>query len=285
MECRTLEITLISAKDLKDVNRFSTMDVYAELSIHGDAYNSKQKQKSPVNKDGGTDPKWNHTFKFTIHESSAQDNRLTLQIKLISDRSLGDKEIGEIHVPIKELLDNKAGDGIVSYSVRLPNGKNKGTVNFSFKFGEKFEAPMKQEKAKHVDHPVMAYPPAPAGYPGAGGSSGYPAPGGYPPPQGQNPYSYPYPPPGGYPPPPPQHAYGGYPAAPGYGYGGYPAQPGYGGYPQVVQKPQKPKKSGMGMGLGLGAGLLGGLLVGDMISDVGDMDAYDAGFDDGGFDF
>ncbi|KDP23491.1 hypothetical protein JCGZ_23324 [Jatropha curcas] len=292
MECRPLQITVISAKDIKDVNVFSKMDVYAEVSIRGDLYNSKQKQKTHVDKDSGTNPKWNFPMKFTIHETSAQANRLTLQFKLVSDRSLGDREIGEVHVPIKELLDKKSGDGkteqeqIVSYSVRTPKGKSKGTLNFSFKFGEKFEAPLHTEKAKKVDDPVMAYPPA--GYPGAGASSGYPAPGGYAPPNmAQGPYPYPYPAPGGYP-PPPQHAYGGYPPAPGYGYSGYPPAAGYGGYPGMVQQAPPKKSSGGKMALGLGAGLLGGLLVGDMISDVGEMASYDAGYDagfDDGFDF
>ncbi|EEF49866.1 protein SRC2 [Ricinus communis] len=279
MECRNLEITLISAKDIKDVNMFSKMDVYAEVSIKGDHFNSKQKQKTPVDKDCGTNPTWNHSMKFNIHEASAQENRLTVQIKLISDRSFGDKEIGEVHVPIKELIDHKAGDANVSYGVRTPSGKAKGSLNFSFKFGEKFEAPLPTEKAKNVHEPVVAYP-APAGYPGAGASSAYPPPGAYPPPPPNMGYgAYSYPPPGGYPPPPPQYG-GGY---------NYPPAPGYGGYPAMMQQPQKPKKNGGGkMALGLGAGLLGGLLVGDMISDVGDMAAYDAGYDagfDDGFDF
>ncbi|KAL5566045.1 hypothetical protein UlMin_029209 [Ulmus minor] len=272
MECRPLDITLISATDLKDVNLLSKMDVYAVVSISGE---SKSKQKTPVDKDSGPNPKWNYTIKFTIVESTVQQNQLTLKIKIMSDRSLGDRKIGEVHVPIKELFDNLGGEKSekrTSYSVRLPNGKHKGTVNFAYKFGEKFTAPAPNLHRK-LEEPVMAYPPGQAGP-----SYGHPPHGGYPPQGG----AYPYPPPGGY---PPQPGYG-YPppaAAPGHGYPPYAPPPAY-----AYQQPQKPKRNGGNMALGLGAGLLGGLLIGDMVSDVGDMASYDAGYDDalgGGFDF
>ncbi|KAK6243062.1 hypothetical protein QUC31_009471 [Theobroma cacao] len=286
MEFRPLEINVISGKDLKDVNLFTKMDVYAVVSINGDHRTS---QKTPVDKDCGSNPKWNYTMRFTVDEANARQNRLNLVFRLKSERQLGDKDIGVVQVPIKELLDhNNADEKVeqnVSYSVRLPNGKAKGVLDFSYKFGEKFSKPVPQPPVpgaeamyvdKHGEKPAMAYPPPPVGYPG--GSSGHPPPppaGAYPPPP-HGMAGYPYPPPGG--------AYQpyGYPA-PGYGYPGYPpaAQVGY-GYPPV-QKPQKPKKSGMGAGLGLGlaGGLLGGMLIGDMVGD-----AYEAGIEDGlDFDF
>ncbi|XP_010549744.1 PREDICTED: protein SRC2 homolog [Tarenaya hassleriana] len=316
MECRPLDLTIISAEDLKDIQMIGKQDVYAVVSINGDA---RTKQKTPVDKDCGTKPKWKHHVKLTVDDTAARENRLTLVFQIIADRPIaGDKVIGEVSVPVKELLDqnSKSGDEekTVTYAVRLPNGKAKGSLKFSFKFGEKFtygpNGPSVGPSALPVDHktmdqPVQAYPPGHAAPPGpyggmyppsAAGPSGYPPPGhgqghddkhgtayAYPPP-GAYPPAPGYPPPGGYP-PPPQHGYPGYPPAPGYGYPGYPA-PGPYGYPQqVVQgKPQKPKKhgsSGLGLGLGLGAGLLGGLLVGEAISDVAET-ADDFG---GDFDF
>ncbi|KAG6586253.1 Protein SRC2, partial [Cucurbita argyrosperma subsp. sororia] len=282
MECRSLDINIKNAKGLKNVNLFSTMDVYAVVSISGDP-RGKLKQKTPVANDGGSDPHWNFAMKFTINEAAAQSNRLNLKIKLVSERSLGDKKIGKVIVPIKQLLDEcaKGDEGnserTVSFGVRTASGKEKGNVEFSYKFGEKYtvQAPPPPPVMK-TGEAVAAYP---QGY--AGSSSGYPAGGAYPPPAGSA-YAYPPPPQGyGYPPPPPQ-GYG-YPPAPqaGYAYGGYPPQSGY-GYPPVQQQ-HKPQKSGIGgMALGAGAGLVGGLLIGDMISDIGD--SADAGFGDG-FDF
>ncbi|CAJ1941033.1 unnamed protein product [Sphenostylis stenocarpa] len=286
MEPRTLEINLASAKDLKDVKFFSKMDVYAVVSINGD-----RKIKTPVHRNGGTDPTWNFHMKFTFEESLARQNRLALEIKLLCQRTLSaDKEIGEVHVPIRELL-NQPGDGKsfqhVSYQVRKPSGKPKGALSFSYKFGEKFTEPAKASApelsvAPKVD-PVTAYP-APAV-----GSSSASYPGIYPPPPTQPQYAAGY----GYPPPPqagygyaPQAGYGYAPQA-GYGYDshGYAPQPGYGyspqpgyGYPSVPAQKAGKNKFGMGLGAGLLGGALGGLLIGDMISD--------AGFGDGcGFDF
>lgn len=295
MERRPLDITVASGKGLKDVNLIGKMDVYCVVSIKGDPHKSKQKQKTNVHQDCGPNPVWNFPMKFTIDEAAAQQNRLQIKFKLVAERMMGDKDVGVVSVPVKELLDSKDGKGgLVSYAVKTPSGKMKGTLSFSFNLGEKFNAPA-PEKAKKMDEhvaganttkgyhePVTAYPAM--GYQGGpGSSSAYPPP----PPQAahQGPYPYPY----QYP-PPPQQGYGGYPPAPGHGYQGYPPQPGYGGYPQQpgyggyppAMQQQKPKKSGKGnMALGLGAGLLGGLLVGEMISDVGDA----ASFDDGGFDF
>lgn len=288
MEYRPLDVTVISADGLKDVNLISKMDVYVVLSIADDP---TTKRKTHVDKDGGKSPKWNDHLKFNV---DARNPNVPLVFRIRSDRPLGDKDIGVVTIPMKELLDHPTADGggerVVEYQVRTPSGKSKGTLKFSYKFGDKVAAPAPpppqmapQEKSKHSDEPVTAYPAQ------AGASTAY-AP--YAPPQ----QGYGYPPPqqhSGYPPaaaygypPPPQQGYGYPPQEHGYGYPP-PPQGGYGYPPQVVVQPQqvKKKKNNMGLGLGLGAGLLGGLLVGDMISDVGEMGSYDAGFDDAGFDF
>uniref|UniRef100_A0A5B6YNA9 C2 domain-containing protein n=1 Tax=Davidia involucrata TaxID=16924 RepID=A0A5B6YNA9_DAVIN len=269
MEYRPLDITVISAQDLQNVNRLTKMDVYVVVSINTD---SKTKLKTHVDRDGGTSPKWNHRMKFSIEEKA---NLSLLHFQLKSDRSFRlDKDIGHVSVPVRDLFDAKDfSERVVDYQLKTPSGKTKGTLKFSYKFGDKM---------KRVDEAAtMAYPPpvgasrvgyAPPPYPGM--AAPYPPPMGYPPPSGY-----------GYPPPQP---HGGYPA-PGYGYPP-PPMAGYGYMPVQQQQQQKKKKSGNKMGLGLGAGLLGGLLVGDMLSDVGDMAAYDAGYADGfddvgGFDF
>ena len=296
MEYRTLEINSISAKDLKDVNLISKMDVYVVVSIDGD---SRSKQKTPVDRDGGTNPSWKFPMKFTVDESAAQKNRLTLSFKLRCERVLGDKDIGEVNVPVKELLD-PAGESklaqFVSYQVRKPSGKPKGELSFSYKFSEK-SIPQPALKAEQL---VTAYPPAAAvapkanepvtAYPAAS-SSAYPPVGAYPPPAAAYPqpaagYGYPQqqsPAPGyGYPPHPAPAGYG-YPPPSQAGYGYPPPQPGY-GYPPAVQQPAKKNKFGLGLGAGLLGGVVGGLLVGDIVSDAASYDGgYDGGFGDGGF--
>ncbi|XXG80649.1 hypothetical protein AAC387_Pa09g1465 [Persea americana] len=283
MAYRPLDLTLISAKDLKDVNLFSKMDVYAIATLSNDP---RSKQRTSVDKDGGKSPTWNFHMKFFI--PTTNPDGLVLHIQLKSERTLGDRDVGEVHIPIKELLEVSPSDPstaakFVSYQVRKPSGKPKGILNISYKIGDKVAPPQPPQPpaftTQKSDEPVTAYPAAVAG------SSAYPPPAGaYPPPAGA------YPPPAGaypYPPPQPAYGYGAPPPQPqpGYGYG-YPPPPqqGYGyGYPPQAQPAAKPKKNNFGMGLGAGllGGALGGLLIGDMISDAGD-----SGFDDGGgFDF
>ncbi|XVF57494.1 hypothetical protein PTKIN_Ptkin06aG0209700 [Pterospermum kingtungense] len=281
MEFRPLVINVKSAKDLKNVNVFTKMDVYAIVSINGDP---RTAQRTPVDKNCGSKPKWNYTMKFTIDEAGLHQNQLNLVFYLKSDRVLGDRNIGAVQVPIKELFGHNNGkeesEEQVSYSVRLPNGKPKGVLDFSYKFGEKFSHHVPQSPGpvaaeaiyvnKHEETPAMAYPPPPpppAGY-YLGPSSAYPPP----PHMGGYPYHH-HPPPGGY----LQYGYQQGPAPPaGYGYPGYnPAQGGY-GYPPPANKPVKSGMGGAGLGLGLAGGLLGGMLIGDMVGD-----AYEAGLDYG----
>ncbi|CDY66029.1 BnaA06g37790D [Brassica napus] len=137
MECRPLDLTIISAEDLKDIQLIGKQDLYAVVSINRDA---RTKQKTKVDKDCGTKPKWRHQIKLTVDDAAANENRLTLVIEIVADRPIaGDKPVGEVSVPVKELLDqNEEEEKTVTYAVRLPNGKTKGSLKFSFKFGEKY---------------------------------------------------------------------------------------------------------------------------------------------------
>ncbi|KAB1214014.1 hypothetical protein CJ030_MR5G017277 [Morella rubra] len=269
MEYRTLEVTVLSAKDLQDVNLFSKMDVYVVVSLSGNSQHKLQ-AKTNVDREGGKNPSWNFPMKFTINEFTVRQNRLTLEFKLRCDRSLGDKDIGNVCVPVQELLDS-TGDGksmqFVRYQVTKPSGKPKGELYFSYKFSENVSSSEPLWQKTQAYEPVTAYPSAPVVEPSAPPYDGLypipdpPPPAGYsyappPPPPPYQPYAYWYPPPPpppgyGYPPPPP--------TPPGYG---YPPPPGY-AYPPV-QQPRKQNKFGMGLGAGVVGGLLGGLLLGDL---------------------
>ena len=111
MECRPLDITLNSAKDLKDLNLFSKMDLYAVVSIHDDYFdnnnNNANQHRTHIDKDYDPNPKWNFPMKFTVDVSTAEQNRLLLVVKIKAEKKLaGDEEVGEAHVPIKKLLES-----------------------------------------------------------------------------------------------------------------------------------------------------------------------------------
>ncbi|CAL1413250.1 unnamed protein product [Linum trigynum] len=299
MERTTLEINLISAQRLKSVNLISKMDVYAVVSISGDP--SNQPVRTPVA--GGASPTWNFPIRFAVDGAAAeQDDRVSLVVKLRCERALlGDRDVGEVVVPIKELLIGGGGKGgmkFVSYQIRRPSGKPGGELNFSYKLGENSgSAAAAKLEGNKSDEPVTAYPAAAVGTSTSFGGGYPPVNSGYaaypPPPPPQQYVGYPSVAPAGYGyyPPPPPGGYG-YPPGQQAGYGYPPGQPaGYGYPPPVVVQPQqqqkKKNKFGMGLGAGLLGGAIGGLLIGDMVSDVGAYDAgYDSGFADaGGFDF
>ncbi|CAK8563677.1 unnamed protein product [Lathyrus sativus] len=196
MVFKTLQLNLASAKDLNKVNLFSRMQVYAVVSISGNPFNNL-KTKTPLDREGGTNPAWNFSVKLPFSEVLAHHNRLTLEINLRCSGSRAiDKDVGSVQVPLGELL-KQTGDGKtfqhVSYQVRKPSGKPKGSVNFSYKITD------------HVNQNAEPGYPSPAV-----GSTSSPYPVVYPPPQSpsyseyqQTPAGYFYPPHNGhvYPPP------------------------------------------------------------------------------------
>ncbi|XP_047335883.1 protein SRC2-like [Impatiens glandulifera] len=217
---RTLEINVRSAKHLNDVNYISKMDVYAVVFISGDS-KSSEKFKTTIDRAGGTNPSWNFPIQFSIDESAARQNRLTLVIILRCDRSLGDKKIGEIRVPIKDLLaPAPAGGGVnkpqfVTYQVRKPSGSPRGgELHFSYKWADK-------RIAATVEEPVTAYPVA------CSGSGVY---------CHVIPTVDPYPAAGSLYPKVEPYVYIPSPVLQGYGPYGYPVRPGY-GYYSPVQEP------------------------------------------------
>ncbi|CAK7326804.1 unnamed protein product [Dovyalis caffra] len=126
MECRPLEITVTSAKD---VNVFGKMDVYCIVSIKGDPYKSKQKQQTHVHKDSGPNSLWNFPMKFTIDEAAAQQHRLKIKFKLRAKRMMGDKDVGVVVLPVKDLLDAKDRKGILSYAVKTSWEDERNTLD------------------------------------------------------------------------------------------------------------------------------------------------------------
>ncbi|KAJ6414009.1 hypothetical protein OIU84_006758 [Salix udensis] len=234
MECRPLEITVTSAKDLNDVKLVGKMNVYCVVSLQGDGNNSKQKQKTGVHKHSGPDPVWNFPMKFIVDDVAAQQNRSKLKFKLKAEGMMGDKDVGVVFVSVKELLDAKGGKG----SILLRRRWRKGWVRTSLLnlAWDIMRAAGENEMDRTVTaNPVMGYQagPVPTGYQGAAGSS----------------HAYPAPPP---------QAMGDKHQAPGQGYPGYPPQPMYGGYQQAIpRKPKKFRRRKMGMG-GYGGGGGGG---------------------------
>ena len=112
----SMELKVISCKHLKAFNFFQKLVVYAVVSIISDeSKNSNQKhqiqclqrQKTPVDRDGNGNPEWNHQLQFDLRDISLADSanyyvKFSLRCEGIV---FGNKTIGEVCVPLKELID------------------------------------------------------------------------------------------------------------------------------------------------------------------------------------
>ncbi|KAI6684910.1 hypothetical protein NL676_030823 [Syzygium grande] len=126
------EVTVISASGLEKVRDYFKMNPYVVASLSGDERHSNE-QRTPAHRDGGTSPRWDHALAdpFTVDVAAARAGRLTLKLKIKTERTLrGDKDVGWVDVPVGELLD-QGGDGetrAMSYAVRLPRSGSTGAT-------------------------------------------------------------------------------------------------------------------------------------------------------------
>ncbi|KAL3732000.1 hypothetical protein ACJRO7_028791 [Eucalyptus globulus] len=147
-EIKYLEVTVMSAKDLQDVNHFHRMDPYVVVTLSG-----LFKQRTDVHKNGGTSPSWGKLLAFPVDEARAGLLFLLFEIK--TEKTLGEaKEVGKVRVPVEELLKKK-GDGkpkLMRYNVKLPSGETQGVLEFYYKFGEELPAGFQIPPALEADH-------------------------------------------------------------------------------------------------------------------------------------
>ncbi|XP_076893241.1 protein SRC2 homolog [Bidens hawaiensis] len=130
---RPLDITVISASGLDNFLFSFRMRVYVVVSLlNGNSVVEKRTHSSQ-----GQNPKWNHRIKFPIEESAIHTT--TLLFVLRQQRMCGDKDIGEVSIPVSELLEtNSSGsEHVVDYQVQSLRGKSVGTFTFSHQFRDK----------------------------------------------------------------------------------------------------------------------------------------------------
>ncbi|KAI9121457.1 hypothetical protein K1719_008490 [Acacia pycnantha] len=152
MEPSSIELKIISCKDLRNFNFFQKLSIYALVYIHSIDPKRKldekqaQRQKTHMDKEGGENPEWNQEMKFCLSWVSLHDcDHLFLHFDFRHDGLLiGDKLIGEVRVPLKDLILEAAdAPGVirfVNYEVRNHEGKPNGIFNFSYRVIDKKQA-------------------------------------------------------------------------------------------------------------------------------------------------
>lgn len=155
MEARNLTITLVSAENLPHVRNFGETKVYAEVSLNGDTQTTRC---SEVDMSGGTNPTWNFKTGYTmVVESGIEKPGVDVVVKLMCKRTLRDKLIGEVKIPVKSLFDKGLkSKNVMSYNVE---GSLDGRLNILYSFGVKIVVPKGSTSGKIVPKGLVARGP------------------------------------------------------------------------------------------------------------------------------
>ena len=179
-----MDVTLLSARDLRDVNLVSKMEVYGVVYLAGDPIS---RQRVATDRTGGRNPVWNATARVTVPASGSESG--ALRVLLCTERPLGDRDVGEVILPLTEILADAGEEpteaNLGTYKVRkVGSSKTQGVLNLSYKLG----GVIYPTAAQYQQAPMLKAGESAAGYLAAGAAPYVSAL----PPQ-QLGYSYPYP--------------------------------------------------------------------------------------------
>lgn len=140
MDCTSIDLKVISGRDVKAFNFFQKLYIYAVVSVVDEESKKNQHQKqldpqqTPVDRDGDGNPEWNHTLHFDLKSIGPFDN-LFLKFDLRNEGVVfGNRSIGEVRIPMKDLIEEFHGAvRYLSYQVRNSNGHPNGVLSFSYK--------------------------------------------------------------------------------------------------------------------------------------------------------
>ncbi|KAH9317184.1 hypothetical protein KI387_018953, partial [Taxus chinensis] len=143
-----LEIVVLSGHDLKGVANFGrAMRTYARVWSDPSTQNSTR-----VDSQGGKYPNWNHKFHMPVCKRFLHKKGSTLLIQLYCKTMFGKKIIGSARMPYSDILEGYTSpDSIhfLSYRIRRPNGRPRGTIDFSVRFlvkNEPWKPPQSEKK-------------------------------------------------------------------------------------------------------------------------------------------
>ncbi|KAM0831917.1 hypothetical protein ACQ4PT_065225 [Festuca glaucescens] len=167
MAYRVLEVTLQSAKDLKNVNFMTRMEVYAVATISGDPIT---RQCTPPDPYGGRHPTWNTTLRFAVPPTGGGGGGC-LHVVLRTERSRRDRDIGEVIVPLEEIFAGIGYDRgprppqFAAYQIRkVHRAETRGVLYLSYRLSAVYvpqaQAPHRWATRASSDEPVVAYPAA-----------------------------------------------------------------------------------------------------------------------------
>ncbi|CAM6090850.1 unnamed protein product [Calypogeia fissa] len=164
MEARTIELTVVSATNLKKVKKFGS----AQQRCYVVAYiYAAQRQATQADSAGGVNPTWNAPLTLSCYEtdlypdyrssssfstrpssssaasSSSSSRAITIEIYAHSSGifSSGNNVVGTVVIPLRDIASAVRAENLTSmaFDVRRPSsGKVKGKLNLTVKLGRSF---------------------------------------------------------------------------------------------------------------------------------------------------
>ncbi|XWS46033.1 hypothetical protein CRYUN_Cryun14cG0030200 [Craigia yunnanensis] len=130
---RTLEITILSAEDLRIDNKSVKKNAFVVVSI--DPLNSKT---TKMDGEGGSYPSWNDKL---VMDMPMQTRFVSLEVKCKG--SGGDKTVGFARIPMTDFIGGYSPETclqFLSYRLRDPKGLKNGIINVSVRVNEPLHA-------------------------------------------------------------------------------------------------------------------------------------------------
>jgi Ca2+-dependent lipid-binding protein len=116
MEQRELEVTIISAQDLKNASTFGKMTPYAVAWVY-----SNMKVYTPIDPKGSVNPTWNAPLKLIVEQRILEQPNATLNVDIYSYGSFSNKHVGSCSVPLSHFqeMDSEGADTVKVISITV----------------------------------------------------------------------------------------------------------------------------------------------------------------------
>jgi len=121
------QLTLHSARDLDNLG-FGTAG--AKAWVHCGNQQQWLVGITPLDRESGINPNWNHCTCFDLHEGILQQGWLVLVIAIFTQAHFGDVEIGRVHIPLKDFVQPGSAYFIIS-PIQTSSGHSEGILYIS----------------------------------------------------------------------------------------------------------------------------------------------------------
>ncbi|KAF8943563.1 hypothetical protein BGZ47_005303 [Haplosporangium gracile] len=144
-----LEVTVHSAHDLKDVERFGKNDAFTRLSVDVDNSKQYEKFKTEVKENSGSEPSWEQSF--DIRE--VEDRHTDLYVEVLDSEKGADAPIAFTAIPLAQVKvapnhslsalydlynDHGVAQGQISLTIRIvqPGEVSSGRITYDGNFSK-----------------------------------------------------------------------------------------------------------------------------------------------------